>query len=78
MAANRISGHFHVPPSAPVPPKSAADSSTLPMPAGFVFFPVQLSGLSAWQQEVYRLAYERAKAALQVPRHHRQLFCVWN
>lgn len=48
------------------------------IPMGFVLCPPQLNGFSAWQQEIYRLAYERAKAELQVPRHHRQLFCVWN
>jgi hypothetical protein len=39
---------------------------------------MQLTAVTAWQQEVYRLAYERARAAAQVPRHHRQLFSVWN
>ena len=84
MATNRITGRLKGKRSAPMPPKSAANGSmpsnfTAPsIPLGFVFCPPQLSGLSAWQQEIYRLAYERAKAQLQVPRHHRQLFCVWN
>ena len=84
MAINRITGHLKGIYSAPHPPKSAAEgaASTVPtgptIPKGFVFCPPQLSGLSAWQQEIYRLAFERAKAQLQIPRHHRQLFCVWN
>jgi hypothetical protein len=90
MAINRIAGHLKGKHSTPLPPKSAANGAapSMPMgpgnssvpsiPLGFVFFPPQLSGFSAWQQEIYRLAYERAKAQLQIPRHHRQLFCVWN
>jgi ADP-glucose pyrophosphorylase len=30
------------------------------------------------QQQIYRLAYQRAQAAVQVPRHYRLLFSVWN
>jgi hypothetical protein len=84
MAINRITGHLKGKYSAPLAPKSSAQGAgpSMPMgptiPLGFVFCPPQLSGLSAWQQEIYRLAYERAKAELQIPRHHRQLFCVWN
>jgi len=48
------------------------------VPPGFAMFPVQLVMLAAWQQEIYRLAYERALAQTQLPRHHRQLFAVWN
>jgi hypothetical protein len=78
MAANRISRHLNRERAAPKPPLSAPNSSVPSIPTGFVFCPPQLAGGSAWQQEIYRLAYERAKAALQVPRHHRRLFCVWN
>ena len=90
MATNRITGHLKGKRSAPLAPKSTANGAipsnsvgpSMPMgpsiPLGFVFCPPQLSGFSAWQQEIYRLAYERAKAETQVPRHHRQLFCVWN
>jgi hypothetical protein len=34
--------------------------------------------MHAWQLEIYRLAYEQAKAATAVPRYHRMLFSVWN
>jgi hypothetical protein len=85
MAINRVTGHLKGKYFAPLPPKSAAQGGAAPtiptgptIPLGFVFCPPQLSGLSAWQQEIYRLAYERAKAQVQIPRHHRQLFCVWN
>jgi hypothetical protein len=84
MAINRITSHLQAKHTAPLPPKSAANGAAplTPMgptiPLGFVLCPPQLSGFSAWQQEIYRLAYERAKAQLQIPRHHRQLFCVWN
>ena len=84
MAINRITGHLKGKLSAPTTPKSAANGAVPgvfmgpSIPVGFVVCPPQLSGFSAWQQEIYRLAYERAKAELQIPRHHRQLFCVWN
>lgn len=84
MAINRITGHLKGKRSAPIAPKSTANGAAPSnfmgpsIPLGFVFCPPQLSGFSAWQQEIYRLAYERAKAETQVPRHHRQLFCVWN
>ena len=84
MAINRITGRLKGKRSAPLAPKSAANGAVPgismgpSIPKGFVFWPPQLSGFSAWQQEIYRLAYERAKAETQVPRHHRQLFCVWN
>lgn len=47
-------------------------------PAGFAVCPPQLAAVHAWQQAIYRLAYERALAATQIPRHHRTLFSVWN
>jgi hypothetical protein len=85
MAINRITSHLKGKHSTPFPPNKPADNGAAPsmpmgptIPLGFVLCPPQLTGLSAWQQEIYRLAYERAKAQLQVPRHHRQLFCVWN
>jgi hypothetical protein len=48
------------------------------VPQGFAVCPPQLMTANPWQQEIYRLAYERALAAIQVPRHHRWLFSVWN
>jgi hypothetical protein len=52
--------------------------STPTIPPGFTFCPPQLAGGNTWQQEIYRLAYEQAKAAAAIPRHHRMLFAVWN
>jgi len=48
------------------------------IPPGFTICPPQLSAGNTWQQEIYRLAYEQAKAAAAIPRHHRLLFSVWN
>ena len=48
------------------------------VPQGFVICPAALVAVHGWQQEIYRLAYERAKAAAAIPRHHRVLFSVWN
>jgi hypothetical protein len=33
---------------------------------------------AAWQAQVYRLAYERALADLEPPKHFRRFFSVWN
>jgi hypothetical protein len=48
------------------------------IPPGFTVCPPQLAAANTWQQEIYRLAYEQAKAAAAIPRHHRMLFAVWN
>lgn len=48
------------------------------IPQGFALCPPQLATANSVQQEIYRLAYQRAQAAVQVPRHYRQLFSVWN
>jgi hypothetical protein len=48
------------------------------VPEGFVVCPTALMSVQGWQQQIYRLAYERAKAAAAIPRHHRVLFSVWN
>ena len=79
MADNRISQYFPT-------RRATAMSENAPfkkphgpvVPQGFVVCPPQVVLANAWQQEIYRLAYERAKAAVQVPRHHRLLFSVWN
>lgn len=73
MAVNRITSHASVFGA----PKSSQPAAPA-VPNGFVFCPPQLVSMQAWQQEVYRLAYERAQAATQIPRHHRLLFSVWN
>ena len=44
---------------------------------GVVIVVVDPQQLAAWQ-EIYRLAQERARQALEVPRHHRRFFSVWN
>ncbi|HEX3724986.1 MAG TPA: hypothetical protein VHV08_02035 [Pirellulales bacterium] len=48
------------------------------IPHGFVVCPPGLMIASGWQQAIYRLAYERARAQMETPRHHRMLFSVWN
>lgn len=58
--------------TAPAPPAAPM------IPPGFTICPPQLSAGNTWQQEIYRLAYEQAKAAAAIPRHHRLLFSVWN
>ena len=34
--------------------------------------------VATWQQELYRLAYEKALADLATPRHHRVFAASWN
>jgi hypothetical protein len=71
MQANRIR-HLQASPR-----PAAAKSSGLTVPPGFAICPLPLA-TTAWQQEIYRLAYEQARAATAVPRYHRMLFSVWN
>jgi hypothetical protein len=60
-------------------PSAAARQPSAPaIPTGFVVCPPQLMIAQSWQQEIYRQAYEAAKAASEVPRHYRMLFSVWN
>jgi hypothetical protein len=73
MAANRIRRYSSVARAA-----SIAQSAVETIPQGFALCPPQLAATNAWQQEIYRLAYQRAQAAAQIPRHHRRLFSVWN
>lgn len=73
MAANRIRRDS--------PRARAASTASIAeemIPQGFALCPPQLAAASPWQQEIYRLAYQRAQAAAQIPRHHRLLFSVWN
>jgi hypothetical protein len=74
MGANRITAHATGAPRAPKASHVAPPS----IPHGFVVCPPHLMTAAAWQQEIYRLAYERARAQMAIPRHHRMLFCVWN
>lgn len=48
------------------------------IPPGFAVCPPALVAAQSWQQEIYRQAYEQAQRAAAIPRHHRQLFSVWN
>ena len=73
MSANRIR-HY----SPPARAASTAPNTGQAIPQGFAVCPPQLAAANAWQQEIYRLAYQRAQAAAQIPRYHRLLFCVWN
>jgi hypothetical protein len=73
MAANRIRPHQSL-----ARRPRAAQQPAVAIPNGFVLCPTQLATVAGWQQEIYRLAYERAKAAAEIPGHHRRLFCVWN
>ena len=77
MAVNRIRqfGSQRRPASIQASNPPAAPPS---IPPGFVFCPPQLAVANGWQQEIYRQAYERAQAAMRIPRHHRMLFSVWN
>ena len=47
------------------------------VPAGFVVAPQFLLGQpAAWQVQLYQAAYERARAAAEVPRHYRRFFAA--
>jgi hypothetical protein len=79
MAINRIRNYSSSPSAAPkARAGSSGPSAAATIPQGFVMCPPQLAAVNAWQQEIYRLAYQQAQAAAQIPRHHRQLFSVWN
>jgi hypothetical protein len=46
-------------------------------PAGFVVAPQFLLGQpAAWQVQLYQQAYERARAAAEVPKHYRRFFAA--
>ena len=48
------------------------------MPAGQYMLVAAAPQQVIWQQQLLRIAYERARAALQPPRHHARFFSVWN
>lgn len=73
MQANRIQ-HLQPRFRFAAPPQAAGPA----IPHGFAVCPPQLAAAQSWQQDIYRLAYEQAKRAAEVPRHHRVLFSVWN
>jgi hypothetical protein len=60
------------------PGTTGSKPSAPAIPPGFTLCPPQLAAVQSWQQEIYRRAYEQAKAAAEVPRYHRMLFSVWN
>jgi hypothetical protein len=71
---DRMSAYF--PAEQPYQPPQAQPAPV--PPAGFVVCPLHVAVAQAWQQEVYRRAYEEAVAATQVPRHIRRMFSSWN
>ena len=80
MSANRITGYLnrmeaYFPSSSPDPQPAA--QAPVP-PTGFVVCPLHVAVAAAWQQEVYRRAYEDAVARTQTPRIYRRMFSSWN
>lgn len=80
MSANRINRYLnrmeaYFPQFETDPPLQA--QAPVP-PAGFVVCPLHMAVAAAWQQEVYRRAYEDAVARTQVPRIYRRMFSSWN
>jgi len=72
MPVNRIfTQQEPAPVATPAVPSAAA--AGMPMVMVLVADPTRLA---AWQQ-IYQVAAERARVALEPPRHHR-LFTVWN
>lgn len=59
-------------------PAKAKPAAVAVVPSGFAVCPLTLVTPNAWQQQIYRLAYEQARAAVEVPQHYRRLFSVWN
>ncbi len=56
---------------------SHAPSPTVMIPAGFIIMPAFFIASTA-QWNLYQAAYEQARRAAAVPRHHRRFFTVWN
>lgn len=83
MSANRITRYLnrmdaYFPHSEPDPQQSLPQAQLPVPPAGFVVCPLHVAVATAWQQEVYRRAYEDAVARTQVPRIYRRMFSSWN
>ncbi len=67
-----------MPPLFPAPPPPPS-----PSPVGFVlcplvWFPVPSQAFGLWQQEVYRRAFEEARAVVRPALPERDLLGVWN
>jgi hypothetical protein len=58
-----------------IPP---SDGQPPALPPGFTVCPLHIAIAKAWQQEIYRRAYEQALAAQQSPSYYRRLFTNWN
>jgi hypothetical protein len=76
MAANRIN-RIATRMTAPLPPQNPQQALAV-VPPGFAVCPPLVAIAQPWQHEIYRRAYEQARAAAEIPRHHRMLFSVWN
>lgn len=74
MAINRMKGYQKTP--AAFVTVGVQASVSVSVPTGFVVCS-PFAAVQSWQQQLYRLAYEEARARLQVPRHHR-LLSAWN
>jgi hypothetical protein len=54
-----------------------APSPAVFIPAGFIIMPAFfVASMAQWQ--LYQAAYQQARQAAAVPRHHRRFFTVWN
>jgi hypothetical protein len=54
-----------------------AQAPTVVIPTGFIVMPAFFIAAAA-QWQLYQAAYEQARRAADVPRHHRRFFTVWN
>jgi hypothetical protein len=70
MLTNRIRKYTQ-PQNAPAP------APTILIPTGFIIMPAFFIATTA-QWSLYQAAYEQARRAADVPRHHRRYFNVWN
>ena len=75
MAVNRILPNFR--PALPLNPTSAQRQPAT-MPAVWIALIGSAALDVAAQQYLYRVAYEKARQALEPPRQYRQLFSNWN
>ena len=71
MSSHRFQQLF-VAPQQVAAPASPSGSAWCILPVVFVAQPL------AWQQHVYMLAYEQARAAAAETSFHKRLFCCWN
>jgi uncharacterized membrane protein SpoIIM required for sporulation len=55
----------------------SAVTPSVVIPTGFIILPAFFIAAAA-QWQLYQAAYEQARRAAAVPRHHRRFFTVWN